>query len=76
MKLAGIVLIIIGVLALVYQGFSYTQTEKDAQLGPIEIQHQETHTVPLPPIVGGFASSAACWRWRSVVAAKSRILHD
>lgn len=52
MKLAGIVLIIIGVLALVYQGFSYTQTEKDAQLGPIEIQHQETHTVPLPPIVG------------------------
>jgi uncharacterized membrane protein YidH (DUF202 family) len=53
MKLAGIVLIIIGVLALVYQGFSYTKTEKDAQLGPIEIQHQETHTVPLPPIVGG-----------------------
>jgi len=53
MKLAGIVLIIIGVLALVYQGFSYTKTEKDAQLGPIEIQHQETHNVPLPPIVGG-----------------------
>ncbi len=53
MKLAGIILIVIGVLALVYQGFSYTQTEKDAQLGPIQIQHQETHTVPLPPIVGG-----------------------
>ena len=53
MKLAGIVLIIIGVLALVYQGFSYTKTEKDAQLGPITIQHQETQTVPLPPIVGG-----------------------
>ena len=53
MKLAGIVLIIVGVLALVYQGFTYTKTEKDAQLGPIEIQHQETHTVPLPPIVGG-----------------------
>ena len=53
MKLAGIVLIIIGVLALVYQSFSYTKTEKDAQLGPIEIQHQETETVPLPPIVGG-----------------------
>lgn len=53
MKLAGIVLIIIGVLALVYQGFTYTHTEKDAQLGPIEIQHQQTDTVPLPPIVGG-----------------------
>jgi UDP-N-acetylmuramyl pentapeptide phosphotransferase/UDP-N-acetylglucosamine-1-phosphate transferase len=53
MKLAGIVLILIGVLALVYQGFSYTKTEKDAQLGPIQIQHNETHTVPVPPIVGG-----------------------
>jgi len=53
MKLAGIILIAIGVLALVYQGFSYTKTEKDAQLGPIQIQHDETHTVPIPPIVGG-----------------------
>jgi uncharacterized membrane protein len=53
MKLAGIILIIIGIVALVYQGFSYTQTEKDAQIGPIKIQHDETHTVPIPPIVGG-----------------------
>jgi uncharacterized membrane protein len=53
MKLAGIILIILGVLALVYQGFSYTQTKKDAQIGPLEIQHQETHDVPVPPIVGG-----------------------
>lgn len=52
MKLAGILLIVIGVLALVYQGFNYTKTEKDVQLGPVEIQHQETHHVPLPPIVG------------------------
>jgi UDP-N-acetylmuramyl pentapeptide phosphotransferase/UDP-N-acetylglucosamine-1-phosphate transferase len=53
MKLAGIILIVIGVIALVYQGFSYTQTKQDAQLGPIQIQHQETHNVPVPPIVGG-----------------------
>ena len=53
MKLAGIVLIVIGVLALVYQGFSYTETKQDAKLGPIEINHQETHDVPVPPIVGG-----------------------
>jgi drug/metabolite transporter (DMT)-like permease len=52
MKLAGIILIVIGVLALVYQGFTYTMTKKDAQLGPIVIQHDETHSVPLPPIVG------------------------
>lgn len=53
MKLAGIILIVIGAIALVYQGFTYTQTKKDAQLGPIEIKHQETHSVPIPPIVGG-----------------------
>jgi UDP-N-acetylmuramyl pentapeptide phosphotransferase/UDP-N-acetylglucosamine-1-phosphate transferase len=53
MKLVGIILIVIGILAVVYQGFSYTQTKQDAKLGPIEIQHQETHDVPISPIVGG-----------------------
>jgi hypothetical protein len=58
MKLAGIILIALGVLALVYQGFSYTQTEKDVQLGPIQIQHQETHDVPVPPIIGAVCIGA------------------
>ncbi|MCE0523896.1 MAG: hypothetical protein LV480_13390 [Methylacidiphilales bacterium] len=52
MKLAGVLLIVIGVLALVYQGFSYTQTKQDAKLGPVEIQHQESHNVTIPPVVG------------------------
>lgn len=53
MKIAGIALIVMGVLALVYQGFSYTETKQDAQIGSLKIQHNETETVPLPPIVGG-----------------------
>lgn len=53
MKIAGILLIIVGIVALTYQYFSFTETKQDAQLGPIQIQHQETHTVPVPPIVGG-----------------------
>jgi uncharacterized membrane protein YidH (DUF202 family) len=53
MKLTGIALVVVGILALAYQGFSYNQTEKDAQLGPIQIQHTETHTVPIPPLIGG-----------------------
>jgi UDP-N-acetylmuramyl pentapeptide phosphotransferase/UDP-N-acetylglucosamine-1-phosphate transferase len=53
MKLAGIVLIVLGIIALVYQGFSYTETKQDAKLGPVEINHQETHDVPIPPVIGG-----------------------
>ena len=52
-KMAGIVLIVLGILALVYQGFTYTETKQDAQIGSLRIQHNETETVPLPPIVGG-----------------------
>jgi uncharacterized membrane protein len=53
MKIVGIILIAIGILALVYQNFSYTQTKQDAKIGSIEIQHQETHDIPISPIVGG-----------------------
>jgi hypothetical protein len=51
-KMAGIVLIVLGILALVYQGFTYTETKQDAQIGSLKIQHNETEAVPLPPIVG------------------------
>ena len=61
MKLVGI--IVIGVVALAYQGFTYTKTEKDAQLGPIEIQHQETRAVPIRPIVGGVCIVGRVLRW-------------
>ena len=52
MKIVGIILIALGILALVYQGFTYTQTKQVAKLGPVEINDQETHDVPVPPIVG------------------------
>ncbi len=53
MKIAGIVLIIIGIIALVYQGFSYSAPHQDAQIGSLTIQHNETHSVWVPPVVGG-----------------------
>jgi hypothetical protein len=52
-KMAGIVLIVLGLLALVYQGFTYTETKQDAQIGSLKIQHNETESVPVSPIVGG-----------------------
>jgi hypothetical protein len=51
----GIVLAALGVLALVYQGFSYTRREKVFDVGPIHATRDDTQHVPLPPIVGGLA---------------------
>jgi uncharacterized membrane protein HdeD (DUF308 family) len=51
----GILLAVLGVLALVYQGFSYTRQEKVVDIGPIHATADKQEHVPLPPIVGGLA---------------------
>lgn len=51
----GIALIVLGIIALAYQGFSYTVPKKEVDLGPIQVTKQEKHTVPLPPILGALA---------------------
>jgi len=53
--LAGIALIVLGAIALAYQGFTYTTREKKVDLGPIEIVDEDRKTIPLPPILGGLA---------------------
>jgi len=55
MKLAGIVFIVLGALALAYQGIRYTTREKVIDLGPLQVTSTEKKTIPLPPIVGGIA---------------------
>jgi drug/metabolite transporter (DMT)-like permease len=51
----GVVLIVLGVVALAYQGFSYTVPKKEVDVGPIQVTKEEKHTVPLPPILGALA---------------------
>jgi len=51
----GVALLILGILALAYQGFTYTVPKKAVDLGPIQVTRQERHTVPLPPILGALA---------------------
>ena len=50
----GIVLIILGVLALTYKSFSFTDRETH-DLGPIDVVTKDTETVPISPILGGLA---------------------
>ncbi len=53
--LVGIALIILGVIAFGYQGITYTTREKILEIGPIEATKETEKTIPLPPILGGFA---------------------
>jgi len=53
--IVGIILIVIGVIALAYGGFSFTSTEKVAEIGPLKVEKEKTRTVPLPPILGAVA---------------------
>jgi UDP-N-acetylmuramyl pentapeptide phosphotransferase/UDP-N-acetylglucosamine-1-phosphate transferase len=48
-------LITVGVIALIYQGISWTTREKAVDLGPIQISAEKSHSIPLPPIIGGIA---------------------
>src|SRR5215831_7483549 len=54
----GVVLIVLGVVALAYQGITYTTQEKILEVGPLKATAEKKHTVPLPPIVGGLALAA------------------
>ena len=51
----GVVLVVVGLLALAYQGFSYTTRETVIDIGPIKATADKQKTVPLPPIVGAAA---------------------
>jgi Na+-transporting methylmalonyl-CoA/oxaloacetate decarboxylase gamma subunit len=58
LALVGVVLIILGILALAYQGITYTTREKVIDLGPLKAEVEKEKTVPLPPVLGGLAVAA------------------
>jgi hypothetical protein len=51
----GIILIVLGVVALAYQGITYTTSEKVVDLGPLQVEAKRERTIPLPPLLGGLA---------------------
>lgn len=53
--IVAIVLIAVGIISLAYQGFTYKTREKAVDLGPLQITTEQTHSVPIPPIVGVLA---------------------
>lgn len=55
MRMVAILLIVLGALALGYQGFTYVSREKVVDAGPIQISADRERTVWIPPVVGGVA---------------------
>jgi uncharacterized membrane protein YidH (DUF202 family) len=53
--LLGIVLIVLGIFALAYQGIRYPKHEKVLGVGPLHATKDTTKTIPVPPILGGLA---------------------
>lgn len=55
MKILGIVLIVVGLVALATGGLSWTRQEKVVDLGPIQATAEKRETLPLSPVFGGAA---------------------
>ena len=49
----GIILIVIGIIMLVWTGFSYTKKENIIDAGPVHISADRQKTVSWPPVLGG-----------------------
>jgi hypothetical protein len=52
MKTLAVILMILGALAVAYQGFSYVTREKIIDVGPVEVSAEKQKTVFLPPVLG------------------------
>jgi hypothetical protein len=57
-SIIGVILIIVGVIALASQGITYTKTEKVLDIGPIQATAHHKKTIPISPIAGGAAVAA------------------
>ena len=51
----GAILIVLAIVGFSLGGFSFTREKKDVDLGPIQVSHQQTKTVPIPPALSWVA---------------------
>jgi uncharacterized membrane protein YidH (DUF202 family) len=53
--IVGILLIVLGIIGFAAGGISFTHEKKDVDLGPLQIQHKQTKTLPISPILSAVA---------------------
>ena len=49
--IVGIILIILGIVGFAVGGITFTHEKKDVDLGPVQLSHKQTNTVPISPIL-------------------------
>ena len=54
-SLVGVVLVVLGVMALIYQGVTYTSRETVLDIGPLHATADRQKTLPLSPVLGAVA---------------------
>jgi hypothetical protein len=60
-SILGVVLIVFGIVALIYQGITYTNRETVLDIGPLHATADRQKTLPLPPVVGIVAVAGGAW---------------
>jgi hypothetical protein len=55
LSLAGAVLLVLGLVALFYQGIPYTSRETIIDIGPVQATADREKTLSLPPVLGVLA---------------------
>jgi hypothetical protein len=58
MKIAGLVLVVLGVLGLLYGGIRYTSRDTVLDVGPIHATADREHKLPIAPIAGALMLAA------------------
>jgi hypothetical protein len=54
-RIAGMLLIVVGLVGVLWGGFSWTQEKTVVDIGPVKATTQEHKTIPFPPVAGAVA---------------------
>jgi len=60
-NLISVLLIVVGLVGLLYGGFTYTRDVKVVDIGSVEVTRQQHQKIPVSPIVGGLILVSGVW---------------
>jgi hypothetical protein len=48
----GVILVVLGIVGLVVQNVHFTETKRVVDIGPLHVNAEEQHNLPIPTIAG------------------------